>query len=78
MREAPSGVIAGVAAYLRAVRRVFGRVAAPGGQGAAESLEQANAKQPKEGFRPDVEGLRAVAVGVVLLYHAGVPFARGG
>ncbi|HEX5912326.1 MAG TPA: acyltransferase, partial [Rubrobacter sp.] len=35
-------------------------------------------KPPKEGFRPDVEGLRAVAVGVVLLYHAGVPFAPGG
>ena len=30
------------------------------------------------GFRPDVEGLRAVAVGVVLLYHAGVTFAPGG
>jgi peptidoglycan/LPS O-acetylase OafA/YrhL len=34
--------------------------------------------QKKNGFRPDVEGLRAVAVGVVLLYHAGLPFARGG
>jgi peptidoglycan/LPS O-acetylase OafA/YrhL len=32
----------------------------------------------KSAFRPDVEGLRAVAVGVVLLYHAGVPFAPGG
>ncbi|MEW6638500.1 MAG: acyltransferase, partial [Actinomycetota bacterium] len=29
-------------------------------------------------FRPDVEGLRAVAVGAVLLYHAGLPFAGGG
>ena len=29
-------------------------------------------------FRPDVEGLRAVAVVAVLLYHAGVPFAGGG
>ena len=29
-------------------------------------------------FRPDVEGLRAVAVVAVLLYHAGVPFADGG
>ncbi|MDP8949598.1 MAG: acyltransferase, partial [Actinomycetota bacterium] len=35
-------------------------------------------KSPREGFRPDVEGLRAVAVGCVLLYHAGVPWAPGG
>ncbi len=32
----------------------------------------------KDGFRPDVEGLRALAVGAVLLYHAGLPFAPGG
>ncbi|OLT45230.1 hypothetical protein BJF85_02275 [Saccharomonospora sp. CUA-673] len=30
------------------------------------------------GFRPDVEGLRALAIGAVLLYHAGVPFVPGG
>jgi peptidoglycan/LPS O-acetylase OafA/YrhL len=30
------------------------------------------------GFRADVEGLRAVAIGLVLLYHAGLPFVRGG
>ena len=29
-------------------------------------------------FRPDIEGLRAVAIGGVLLYHAGVPGADGG
>ena len=29
-------------------------------------------------FRPDVAGLRAVAVGLVLIYHAGVAFLPGG
>ncbi|MEU1971005.1 acyltransferase family protein [Microbacterium sp. NPDC019599] len=29
-------------------------------------------------FRPDVQGLRAIAVGAVLLYHAGIPFLPGG
>jgi peptidoglycan/LPS O-acetylase OafA/YrhL len=33
---------------------------------------------PKEDFRPDVEGLRAVAVVAVLLYHAGLSFVPGG
>ncbi|MEJ5866201.1 acyltransferase family protein [Pseudokineococcus sp. 5B2Z-1] len=29
-------------------------------------------------FRPDIEGMRAVAVTLVVLYHAGVPFLPGG
>jgi peptidoglycan/LPS O-acetylase OafA/YrhL len=33
---------------------------------------------PHRGFRGDVEGLRAVAVGLVLLYHAGLPWLSGG
>ena len=33
---------------------------------------------PKKGFRPDLEGLRAIAVVLVLLYHAGVPGVTGG
>jgi peptidoglycan/LPS O-acetylase OafA/YrhL len=66
-------VIGGAATYLRAVRSTFDRIVASDG-----APEGAKLKPPKEGFRPDVEGLRAVAVGVVLLYHAGVPFASGG
>ena len=33
--------------------------------------------QPK-GFRPDVEGLRAIAVGTVLWFHAGLTGLTGG
>jgi hypothetical protein len=78
--ETSSSIISGAATYLRAVRSAFDRIVAsnrpaddPDG-----SPAEAHLKLPKEGFRPDVEGLRAVAVGAVLLYHAGVPFAPGG
>ena len=33
---------------------------------------------PRADFRPDLEGLRAIAVVLVLLYHAGVPGVTGG
>jgi peptidoglycan/LPS O-acetylase OafA/YrhL len=62
-----------VATYLRAVQGAFGRSVASDGS-SAEGIP----KPSKEGFRPDVEGLRAVAVGAVLLYHGGMPFAPGG
>jgi peptidoglycan/LPS O-acetylase OafA/YrhL len=42
----------------------------------ATSHDQKPAVAP--GFRSDVEGLRAVAVGLVLLYHAGLHFVPGG
>jgi peptidoglycan/LPS O-acetylase OafA/YrhL len=32
----------------------------------------------REGFRPEIQGLRAVAVLLVVLYHAGVPALSGG
>jgi peptidoglycan/LPS O-acetylase OafA/YrhL len=32
----------------------------------------------RRGFRPDIEGLRAVAVVAVVLYHAGIPGTAGG
>ena len=32
----------------------------------------------RSGFRPDIEGLRAVAIATVLLCHAGLPFVAGG
>ncbi|WP_092615032.1 acyltransferase family protein [Jiangella sp. DSM 45060] len=35
-------------------------------------------RPPPPHFRPDVEGLRAVAVVLVMLYHAGLPFLPGG
>lgn len=46
------------------------------------AISAARAKSPAAtrgiGFRPDIEGLRAVAVGLVLIYHAGITFVPGG
>ncbi|WP_091075685.1 hypothetical protein [Micromonospora nigra] len=40
-------------------------------------VEEASGRGPSR-FRGDVAGLRAVAVGVVLFYHAGLSFLPGG
>ncbi|MFC6234893.1 acyltransferase family protein [Leucobacter soli] len=45
---------------------------------AAAPRAASQAKLPFTGFRPDIQGLRAVAVGVVLLFHANFPFMPGG
>ncbi|PYF99380.1 Peptidoglycan/LPS O-acetylase OafA/YrhL, contains acyltransferase and SGNH-hydrolase domains [Georgenia satyanarayanai] len=45
---------------------------------AATTPVAAHASAPTTRFRGDIQGLRAVAVGLVLLYHAGVPFLPGG
>ncbi|GAB4059865.1 SGNH hydrolase domain-containing protein [Catellatospora paridis] len=66
-------------------------LATSGAAGIPAQREPAEAAQPRpqeappkeaghagHPFRGDVAGLRAVAVGLVLLYHAGVPFLPGG
>jgi peptidoglycan/LPS O-acetylase OafA/YrhL len=42
------------------------------------SSAESSRKSLEAGFRPDIEGLRAVALVAVLLYHAGLSFVPGG
>jgi peptidoglycan/LPS O-acetylase OafA/YrhL len=44
----------------------------------AEPADEAGTAPGDRRFRPDVEGLRAVAVILVVLYHAGLPWLHGG
>ena len=39
---------------------------------------RAGSRPARDGFRPDIEGLRAVAVFAVVLFHGGVPGVGGG
>ncbi len=50
----------------------------PGPASARATKDAPKDTQEREGFRPDLEGLRAVAVGLVLVFHAGVPGFTGG
>ena len=50
---------------------------ATGGRFLASGDESGSAPEDRA-FRPDVEGLRAVAVALVVLYHVGVPHLGGG
>ncbi|GAB3222160.1 SGNH hydrolase domain-containing protein [Glycomyces halotolerans] len=51
------------------------KAAPPSPRHAAPPAEPA---KPKAAFRPDIEGLRAIAVGLVVLGHAGFPLLEGG
>lgn len=44
----------------------------------APQVARADGRTPQTGFRADIEGLRAVAVLAVVLFHAGLPGVSGG
>ncbi|HEY0227537.1 MAG TPA: acyltransferase, partial [Mycobacterium sp.] len=43
-----------------------------------EVIPSGTTQGKRSGFRPDIEGLRAIAVIAVVLYHAGIPADAGG
>lgn len=59
---------------------MFGNRSKTIGDGAIgpDSVDDVVAVASKSRFRPDVEGLRAIAVGLVVLFHAGFPWFPGG
>ncbi|QES52854.1 acyltransferase [Streptomyces venezuelae] len=63
------------------VRQRLRRGSAPGAADVPSGSRSGNESGPsphRSAFRPDIEGLRAVAVVAVLAFHAGVPGASGG
>jgi peptidoglycan/LPS O-acetylase OafA/YrhL len=64
---------------LDAIDRSSAAPGSPHGDGRLQaSGSEAGTAPGDRRFRPDVEGLRAVAIGLVVLYHANVPFVTGG
>ena len=59
---------------VRAARRLLGPPPKP----AVPARSEATASASNARFRPDIEGLRAIAIILVLLYHAGVGKVSGG
>ncbi|GHJ56257.1 hypothetical protein Nm8I071_55640 [Nonomuraea sp. TT08I-71] len=51
---------------------------ADGGGSATPTDAGTSRERPRSAFRPDIEGLRALAVLSVVLWHAGVPYVSGG
>ena len=48
------------------------------GPGTPDGARHQAAARRRDGFRPDIQGLRAIAVGSVVLYHAGLSKVSGG
>jgi len=59
-------------------RQAGNRLAVPHKPDVPSAWESAVSPASPDHFRPDIEGLRAVAVAAVVMYHAGMPFITGG
>jgi len=53
-------------------------VSRPGGSLTSHQGEAGNHGERRLSYQPALDGIRALAVGAVLAYHAGLPWARGG
>ncbi|MFF0415417.1 acyltransferase family protein [Kitasatospora sp. NPDC004745] len=74
--DAPAPAVPSAVELLPGVVRVD-RQAAPDRRPTAEAVAPPQAR-PRNAFRPDIEGLRGLAVLAVLAFHAGVPGLSGG